>query len=375
MRAPAPIAEVCSCNTNHLPALDGWRAASILLVLGAHMLPLGPKPLAMNHAAGLAGMSLFFTLSGFLITAKLYQRVDVWRFMVSRGTRILPAAALFLVGVTVLSLLEPSELLPFIGFYANYDTGGLNPATAHFWSLCVEMQFYAFVGLLVWVMGRRGLLLLPVLAIAVTGLRVWAGKWSGIQTHYRVDEILAGAGLALLYAHPAAHRLRASLARLSPWLILPAFALACHRAGGGMNYARPYLAAALVGSTLLAPHTRLARLMAARRWRYLAHVSYALYLWHPVSMAGWLGEGETVARYLKRPLCFALSFAAAHVSTFFIEQPVMRAVKSRLLKRPLRRRPVLRHGRSALTFARGRQPAMGSAAPAPASPAPSPNGW
>ena len=47
-----------------LPVLDGLRAIRILLVLAAHMLPLGPKLLQLNHTAGVMGMSLFFALIG-----------------------------------------------------------------------------------------------------------------------------------------------------------------------------------------------------------------------------------------------------------------------------------------------------------------------
>ncbi len=54
-----------------LGSLDGWRAISILGVLAAHMLPLGPSRWGLNALAGDAGMSLFFTLSGFLIASTL----------------------------------------------------------------------------------------------------------------------------------------------------------------------------------------------------------------------------------------------------------------------------------------------------------------
>ncbi|RZA12642.1 MAG: acyltransferase, partial [Proteobacteria bacterium] len=56
---------------NRLEILDGWRGLSILFVMASHMLPLGPKVWELNVAAGSIGMSLFFTLSGFLITSTL----------------------------------------------------------------------------------------------------------------------------------------------------------------------------------------------------------------------------------------------------------------------------------------------------------------
>ena len=44
--------------SKRIPILDGWRATSILLVLGAHLLPLGPKVLQLNDTAGAMGMAL-----------------------------------------------------------------------------------------------------------------------------------------------------------------------------------------------------------------------------------------------------------------------------------------------------------------------------
>jgi peptidoglycan/LPS O-acetylase OafA/YrhL len=63
-------------STARLPVLDGLRAISILLVLAAHMLPLGPKVLRLNETAGPMGMSLFFALSGFLITSGLRENAE-----------------------------------------------------------------------------------------------------------------------------------------------------------------------------------------------------------------------------------------------------------------------------------------------------------
>ncbi len=51
------------------PSRHGWRAVSILLVLACHWLPMPPKALYLNHAAGAAGMALFFALSDFLLVS------------------------------------------------------------------------------------------------------------------------------------------------------------------------------------------------------------------------------------------------------------------------------------------------------------------
>ena len=77
--------------------LDGWRGISILLVLATHLLPLGPKIWRLNASTGNLGMSLFFALSGFLITKNLLEHGDIRAFFIRRIFRILPLAYLYLV--------------------------------------------------------------------------------------------------------------------------------------------------------------------------------------------------------------------------------------------------------------------------------------
>jgi peptidoglycan/LPS O-acetylase OafA/YrhL len=72
--------------------LDGWRGISILCVLAAHLLPLGPKAWQLNATAGPMGMALFFTLSGFLITHFLLNHAGVLDFLIRRFFRIVPLA-------------------------------------------------------------------------------------------------------------------------------------------------------------------------------------------------------------------------------------------------------------------------------------------
>ncbi len=53
--------------------------------------------------------------------------------------------------------------------------------------------------------------------------------------------------------------------------------------------------------------------------RYLALISYALYIVHGCLMGSWLNDGDTRVKYLKRPLFFALTFGLAHLSTRYYE--------------------------------------------------------
>jgi len=81
-------------------------------------------------------------------------------------------------------------------FYANNSESYLSHA-GHLWSISLEMQFYAFVAILVGIGGRRALWLLPLLAIGVTLGRIAREATAGVLTFDRLDEILSGAMLAL----------------------------------------------------------------------------------------------------------------------------------------------------------------------------------
>src|SRR4029079_8719686 len=95
-------------SERRLPVLDGLRAISILLVLAAHMLPLGPKMLTLNYSAGAMGMSLFFALSGFLIASTLLHNSDIGEFIVKRLARIVPLAYAYTLIVFTVVMFDPT---------------------------------------------------------------------------------------------------------------------------------------------------------------------------------------------------------------------------------------------------------------------------
>ena len=304
---------------DHVAVLDGWRGVSILLVLAAHLLPLGPRGWNLNVEVGVAGMVLFFVLSGFLITSILLKEVTIPEFLARRFFRVVPLAWLYLAVALAISGTPLAPWLAHYFFYANLPPQQLVPLTAHLWSVCVEMQFYVAIALLVSLLGTRGLMLLPVACIAFTGLRVWNDVYSSSITWFRIDELLSGCILAL-----ACHgRLGDAAVRFlgtTPQLPLVALlALSCIDVGWA-PYFRPYLGALVIGATLLNPGTFLARALNVRGLAYVAAISYALYVLHPMLAATWLGSGDTLEKYLKRPLLFLALLAAAHLSTFHYEK-------------------------------------------------------
>ena len=303
-----------------LRMLDGWRAISILAVLAGHMLPLGPARWAMNGAIAANGMAIFFTLSGFLIVSILHRDPDVPSFLIRRTMRIVPLAWTAMIVALALKQAAPETWSANLLFYANLPPFWLIDWASHYWSLDLEMQFYAAIALVVLALGRGGLRLLPVAAIVVTSLRVWADTEISIVTWLRVDEILAGGLLAMVIQGDAQARARRWLERVPFWPIAALALLSTRSEFGWLNYARPYLTATMVGVTIVRPIRGVTPLLESRPAAYLAQVSYAVYIIHHFTLFGWLGSGEGLVKYAKRPLCFAITFVLAHLSTFHFEK-------------------------------------------------------
>jgi peptidoglycan/LPS O-acetylase OafA/YrhL len=303
--------------------LDGWRGISILLILATHLLPLGPKILQINSTTGPMGMALFFTLSGFLITNFLIHKRSVTDFLIRRLARVVPLAWLCM-SIALIWVGASSDMwLANFAFYSNWPPMRLPEVLSPFWSLCVEMQFYFGVALIFWAFGVKGLYLILPLCISVTLFRIADGVPIAINTYYRVDEILAGCLVSLAYNNFFGKVGRKVLGVFNPYVLVILLIFASHPEGGYINYMRPYVAALLVGWTLLNQNAMISRSLSTRFLGYIATTSYALYLIHPLLAHSWLGSGELIEKYLKRPLLFVTLFIAAHISTFYFEQKII----------------------------------------------------
>ncbi len=330
-------------KTVHYPNLDGWRGISILLVLATHTLPIGPDAWRFNDATGCLGMAIFFTLSGFLITSFLLKTPSVNEFLIRRFARILPLAWLYLT-VSLWFIKAPWDTyLPHFLFYANWSPMPLTKVTEHLWSLCVEMQFYIGVAILFGLFKRRGLLLLPILAIAVTGLRIAHHVYDDIHTYYRVDEILAGGILALIFHRNLgffSEKFSNFLTSVNQPILIILVLISSHPFGDFMNYFRPYLVALLVGSTLYKKDSFMNYYLNLRVLIYIASISYALYVIHLFLLSTWLAEGDSLIRYAKRPLLYLILFMLAHVSTFYYEHFFISFAKQLVMRMRGKARPI-----------------------------------
>nr|WP_320010675.1 acyltransferase [uncultured Desulfobulbus sp.] len=304
-----------------MSVLDGWRGIAILFVLAGHLLPLGPKMWHMNYAFAATGMVIFFNLSGFLITNILLHNQNIATFLTKRLIRIVPLAWLTLVVTFTCAPVEKQALLPHFLFYANWGNPmALTGQTSHFWSLCLEMQFYAAIAGLVLIFKKNAFYLLPFFCLLITINRWHNNVGLAINTDYRLDEILAGCILALVF-NSSNNLIKKIISSLNPILLFLLVLISAHPMGGFFMYLRPYFSMAMVGATLFSDRPAiLNRWLSGKFLFYIATISYALYVIHGGLRYTWLGEGDKVIRYLKRPLYFMVTFALAHLSTFYFEK-------------------------------------------------------
>jgi peptidoglycan/LPS O-acetylase OafA/YrhL len=343
------------------PALDGLRAIAVLAVLAFHS--------GLIHG-GFLGVDVFFTLSGFLITALLLEEhartgaIAIRRFYVRRALRLLPAlVALLLVCGGVLFATVPSEFWPIVSGYllgvlsyvANWLIIYWRPlgVLGHTWSLAIEEQFYLVWPVLLLLLLRRvrsprwiitGLLtaaagsLLWRLAFAWVGGASWSRIYRGTDTH--ADGLLLGAALAVwLYSRGGAvPAVWSRAAGGSAALGLLGLFLAAPLVPGYVYGVTALAAVATTGLILaiVAGGSRLTNWLAAGWLVRIGWISYGVYLWHfPVFVQCSVlrQAGESAAPPGRTALAWGLTFAIALISYVLIERPFL-AYKPRLSVNP-----------------------------------------
>lgn len=111
-------------------------------------------------------------------------------------------------------------------------------------------------------------------------------------------------------------------------LLAPLLLASGSSATGFLPYLRPYIAAALVGVSMFSAPRSLHTVLCSAPARYFATISYAVYVLHGMLAATWLGSGDRLVKYAKRPLLFAMTVLLAHWSTFRYEQPMIERGKT-----------------------------------------------
>jgi peptidoglycan/LPS O-acetylase OafA/YrhL len=348
----------------HLPVLDGLRALAVTMVVTSHF--------GLPSLGGL-GVTIFFVLSGFLITWLLIKECDstgsvsLRAFYARRALRIFPAYYAFLALSITIDLKRGDTrilpiVLPAIFYYTNYFNalmGHSSASVAHAWSLAVEEQFYllwpaAFI--LLSARGSRALLRGLVVAIAaVAAWRSFAYLWLGLGPSYvynafdcRFDCLAAGCLLAVACRHArfrsameATARAWRGLPLVAAALLLPQIEIAGDRYRYTVGFTLEALLIAFAIAQLLILHRGTPwRLLDARPIRYLGRVSYGMYLYHQWGLS--IGRHLATARWLELSAGLAATVLLATGSYFVIERPFLslKTSLSRVVHRPFQRAAV-----------------------------------
>lgn len=347
---------------DYKPALDGLRAVAVILVLVFHS-DLGWL------SGGFLGVSIFFTLSGFLITSLLVSevsttgRVDLASFWERRFRRLLPPALITIAGVCIASLwlstpVEQSRLrgdaIASVLYASNWrsilsemsyeDIFSTTSPLIHLWSLAIEEQMYVLLSILVATIAvlGRGRRTIGLVALALAGASAALSIWfvSGDRLYYGTDaravELLVGVAAAA-FIGPRLLESRIRIHRAVSWIPLAALASVVSIAiltstesewiySGGLAAFSLLSLVCVLGTLVPGP---LQALLSLSPLVHIGRLSYGLYLFHwPIFTwvdSDRMGFGGVAL------------FAVRLVSTFVI------AVLSYLLvEMPIRERRILR---------------------------------
>lgn len=205
--------------TGVIPSLDGIRAIAVILVFFAHS---GLE----NFIPGGLGVTIFFVLSGYLITTLMrieHARsgtINYRNFYLRRLLRLMPPLLIVIAATGLLAALSlingnftPSGIFSALFYFGNYhiianDFQGMPAGIAVVWSLAIEEHYYLFyppLAALLLRIGRIGLSvsILALLCVVVLAWRYWlvshgaSEAYLTMATDTRVDAILIGCLMAL----------------------------------------------------------------------------------------------------------------------------------------------------------------------------------
>jgi len=331
----------------HHPGLDGVRGVAILLVLGQHA---PTKPLV----SGYVGVTVFFCLSGYLITTLLVRElrsgtIALPTFYRRRLARLGPGLLVVVAVTTVVLLVDRRDLslgqvLVPAGTALAYATS-LHDWTGHVfatydyfnytWSLSVEEQFY-----LLWPFAllwgyRRNPRLFTALTVALIGLSLAVNLYLGLSRAVKFDPheyfgtdtnalpILVGCLLAIV-VHEG--WLSGTLRYVAPSALL-ALALLLVVASLDATYRTSLARVAATGLTLLIligvvtrPRSAVGSVLSTRPMGWLGERSYSIYLWNVLARIAVLHAlGHTVVGDLA---WIALFVVLAEASYRLVERPL-----------------------------------------------------
>lgn len=356
---------ISSDSHTFVPALEGLRGLAVLLVMFCHCIE---EPFILREASGSTGVTVFFVLSGFLITGVLIrlQKKSVERnstfghlgvFYADRTVRLLPAlvfmiAAFYYIYAYIVkdssvkigrySLLALFYCQNLHGLWASETDPGV---FGHMWSLACEEQYY-----IVWAlvlpfilrgsMRKRTIIMGLSMAISFYArviTSMYPGTFFGAHWHdslfTNVWKMLLGSALRIV---PVPRFLRSpiwayvGLAGLAGTLKAmtgpqpfdywnPRYGPGWQDLAAGSETWTDPLSAFFTAIIIISLHGKNVRnwLLETRTLRFCGKVSYSWYLWHYPTLVyfGWQRGIQSYGNV-------AIAFMVAMFSTYIVEEPI-----------------------------------------------------
>ncbi len=374
-QAPTPL----QAGQRYMPGLDGLRAIAVFAVVAYH-LGLGWA------SAGLLGVGVFFTLSGYLITDLLLAQWDgtgrlaLGNFWVRRARRLLPALFVMLAIVVVwVALLHRSELgslwgavgaaalyvsnwFDVVQHFSYFARFGPPSPLGHLWSLAIEEQFYLVWPWLLWlglryvrerrsaVTGHARLAGITLGAAGISALAMAVLYQPGVDptrvydgTDTRAFALLFGAVLAMVWP---SRRLTAQASRIArrvldgigaAGLVIIALLIVLTTQYSAFLYRGGIvllsIATMMTISALVHPATRLGHALGREPLRWLGVRSYAIYLWQFPVITLTTPTSASSVNPLRAILQVGAIVGLAALSWTFVERPIRQGALGRLWAR------------------------------------------
>lgn len=364
----------------YITGLDGIRAIAVIMVLAYHL------KLAL-FKSGFLGVTVFFVLSGYLITGILISEVeeegtiDLKNFWLRRIRRLVPAVMSMAVVIIFVSAVVnriiftkgcKDFLASVLGFnnwwqifnkVSYFEAAGVPSPFTHCWSLAIETQFYLIYPLILLGIyklaksrgegrAKRGLLfagvtLLLALISVILMIVLFDPQQDASRVYYGTDtrafSLLFGALLAILWDYRMVpRRLSASVNMVLGSVSFAVLLVMTIAINGSSNFW--YRGGQFVGTILTVlviyavsgRKTLLSRLLSNPVLKWIGDRSYSIYLWHyPIILL--ISKGIKASWWITL-IELVLSVVLAELSYRFIETPIRHGIIGEYLN-ILRSRP------------------------------------
>ena len=364
----------------YITGLDGIRAIAVIMVLAYHL------KLAL-FKSGFLGVTVFFVLSGYLITGILISEVeeegtiDLKNFWLRRIRRLVPAVMSMAVVIIFVSAVVnriiftkgcKDFLASVLGFnnwwqifnkVSYFEAAGVPSPFTHCWSLAIETQFYLIYPLILLGIyklvksreegrAKRGLLfagvtLMLALISVILMIVLFDPQQDASRVYYGTDtrafSLLFGALLAILWDYRMVpRRLSASVNMVLGSVSFAVLLVMTIAINGSSNFW--YRGGQFVGTiltvlviyTVSGRKTWLSRFLSNPVLKWIGDRSYSIYLWHyPIILL--ISKGIKASWWITL-IEIVLSVVLAELSYRFIETPIRHGIIGEYLN-ILRSRP------------------------------------